>query len=124
MGSADIGAGGQGLLAHNSQHNALTTVIQVKLVARLSVHARLRLHKATGLSSRNGPGGGLTLGLGSVHESHVATAVGFHFSLLLSGDTGKAVLIGVQQRIAQFFGSHRDRPPYHIAVIAQRRNDT
>ena len=82
MSGADVSALSQAFTADNGQHNALTAVVEIHLVAGLDSLAGNHFRKAVGLCGFHSPGSSLPLHFTSVHKGSVANAVAFHFCAL------------------------------------------
>ena len=106
MGGADIGALCQRLGADDGQSDGLIPIVVVNFVAGLCIHAGDKGLEAALFRLGNGPGSCFTLGLAVVHESHVIPAIRIHFFALRRADTGKTVLGGGKQGLAQFISGH------------------
>ena len=106
MGSADIGALGQGLGADDGKQEALAPVVEINFIAGLYLHAGDSGLKTVGDGLLGCPGSCLPFGLAGIHKGGIPCGIAFHFLPLLGGQTLVSVLLLHQKRGTKFINVH------------------
>ena len=121
VGGGDIGAAGQRLLADHRQHDALSAVVAIHLIACFQGHTGLERYKPPLLGQLDAVLHAKALGLAVVQKVLIGLAIIMHGGLFRLIETVIPVLRGIQQGLAQLaFFTHGMVPPY-ISFVFQER---